>query len=539
MKVSQLMASTLRQTEGYTPGMEYLLRAGYLRKPLADSTILLPLGEITVRRLQVTLEETLLKMGGSPISLPVHYDGEFWQKAGVSTPLPEDSRALLVHLAGSEIASYRQLPKTVWQTRPGKTSGSGRVMEAWILAAGSDQLQAEMAGLAEAVKKILEGWGIVPQTVKADPGAAKGNSESLVFSFGEGKYRYLVAGDNAAEKEMAISLKDIPPKETPAPLEKVHTPGTKSIQDLCDFLNISPVQTAKVVFYTATVVRKKAAQLVIAVIRGDMEVNEAAVRRHAEALDLRPATEEEIAAVGCVAGFASPVNISRENVLVLADDAVIKSQNLVAGANEVDYHLKNVCYGRDYEADKVADIALVSAGGKSPDGLVYSERHGILLGQVYNGGSWYGEVLETTFMSEQGKPEPLFLGQVRLDLEAILLALAEQHHDEDGLVWPSDLAPFDVALISLEDAEETSAAAVEVYQLLTQKGLRVLLDDRHKKVAGPGVKFKDADLQGIPLRITASKRALGEGGLEVKWRHKPDREIIPLAQIESYIQARR
>ncbi|MCB0844815.1 MAG: proline--tRNA ligase, partial [Bacteroidetes bacterium] len=280
------------------------------------------------------------------------------------------------------------------------------------------------------------------------------------------------------------------------------------------------------------VIGKKDPQLIIAVIRGDMDVSEDKVRNQIGALSLRAANEEEIKRVGCFPGFASPINIKRENVIVIADDLIPRINNLVAGANDEDYHLIHTCYGRDYEADIIADI--VEYKPDSPFANIDSLR-GNSLASLVNDHVYYSELFQASFMGTQGRPELIHLSYGRIDLHSVMLAVVSQSSDEMGLNWPEAISPYQVSLVSLADGEETVEEAEKIYQELQSRGVRVLYDDRHKKVAGPGVKFKDSDLQGIPVRITVSKRALSEGGVEVKKRNESVKEVIAIKDIYSII----
>ncbi|MDX2248517.1 MAG: YbaK/EbsC family protein [Bacteroidia bacterium] len=528
MKVSQLIGSTLRQVEGHTPGMAFLLRAGYLRKPLSDTTVLLSLGQSTLKNISQAFCRILEDYGATQIQLPVLHTEDVWTRAGISDVLPQDSMAIFTPFISGEISSYRQLPQIAWQMRPALPSGSGNVLETWIVSSSAAGLQDQIAGINRRFLQLCAQWNLPVKEIVAESGLSCSRARSWVFPFEEGKTRYMVEreGDFAGEIPVTATAKTLVQPGFPLPAEKVYTPATATIQELANFLNIQPSQTAKVVFFTGKVIRKKQPQLIIAVIRGDREVNERAVRNHIGAVSLRAATEAEIVAVGCVPGFASPMGIRRENVIVIADDEVVMSPNLVAGANERDFHLKNVCYGRDYTADIVADITLASAGLPGLSGLPLEERRGMTLGKNVEPGTWYSDLFKTTYMSEQGRPEPFHLGYFQWDMEIILAALAEVHHDENGLIWPESIAPYEIALISLEDAEETTIAAAELYQSLCAAGKKVLFDDRNKKVAGPGVKFTDADLLGLPVRITVSKRTLAEGGVEIKKRNEERKEIV-------------
>jgi prolyl-tRNA synthetase len=248
---------------------------------------------------------------------------------------------------------------------------------------------------------------------------------------------------------------------------------------------------------------------------------------------LRPASDDEIRAAGTVPGFASPLGL--KDVTVVVDEAVVSSPNLVAGANEVDYHLRNVNYERDYQAAIVADIAAANEGHPCPEcGSPMKTSRGVELGNIFQLGTRYSQALGATFLDQDGKAQPVIMGSYGIGVGRLLACVAEEYHDQHGLIWPITVAPFQVHLVVLKGAEET---AERLYPDLLEAGFEVLYDDRPES---PGVKFNDADLIGIPIRLTVSERALAQGGIEFKLRHIPERTIIPreslIAQVASQVK---
>ncbi len=280
-------------------------------------------------------------------------------------------------------------------------------------------------------------------------------------------------------------------------------------------------------------------QFIFAVIRGDMELNETKLANAVHARDLRPATEEEIIAIGAVPGFASPVSlvIKSPQCLVVVDDSIPASPNLVAGANEMDYHLKNTNYPRDYAANIVTDIAAAEAGDDCPEcGHSLRMERGVEVGNIFKLGTRYSDSLGCTFLDKDGQQKPVIMGSYGIGVGRLLACVAEEHHDEHGLIWPVTVAPYLVQLVLLRgkgnpQAEETAG---KLYSDLQAAGIEVLYDDRDES---PGVKFNDADLIGLPIRLTVSERALTQGGAEMKLRNRTEKVIIPLKDVEARIRS--
>jgi prolyl-tRNA synthetase len=296
-------------------------------------------------------------------------------------------------------------------------------------------------------------------------------------------------------------------------------------------LNIPKAKTAKAVFVMATLAegQEKREQFVFAVVRGDMEVNETKLGNAVKAQSLRPATEAEIRAIGAEPGYGSPVAV--KGALVVVDTAVAESPNLVAGANEEGYHLLNVNLERDYKADVVADITAAQVGDGCPQcGTSMRTVRGVEVANIFKLGTHYSDKMAAMFLAKDGQQRPIIMGCYGIGVGRLLGCIVEEHHDEYGLVWPVAVAPYQVHLVSLRGGEET---AESLYQQLQQAGFEVLFDDRDES---PGVKFNDADLIGLPLRITISKRSLESGGAEVKLRHEKERQIVALAELERLVR---
>jgi prolyl-tRNA synthetase len=295
-------------------------------------------------------------------------------------------------------------------------------------------------------------------------------------------------------------------------------------------------QTAKAVFVVATVSEGEPErdQFVLVIVRGDREVNEMKLANALKAKGLRPATEDEIRAVGAIPGYGSAIGVS--NARVVVDDQIPVSRNLVAGANEAGYHLLNVNYGRDYTADLVADIVSAEEGDGCPEcGQPLRTVRGVEVGNIFKLGTRYSDALGCTFLDREGQAQPVVMGSYGIGVGRLLACIAEEHHDEYGLKWPVSVAPYQVHLVGLLDGTAgVSESAERVYEGLQRDGIEVLYDDREER---PGVKFNDADLIGCPLRLTVSKRSIEQGGVELKRRDRSEKVIVAVEEIVDCVRA--
>jgi prolyl-tRNA synthetase len=333
----------------------------------------------------------------------------------------------------------------------------------------------------------------------------------------------------AANAEKATSRKDVAAPsgaadEAPLPLEEVTTPHSTTIEQVAVLLNVPSRKTLKAVFYMAD------GQFVLAVIRGDLEVNEVKLQRALKCTLLRLAEAEEVDAAGIVAGFASPIGAS--NVTVVADDSVPGAVNLVAGANRPGYHYLNSNYGRDYTAGIVADITLAQKGDRCPScSAVLSADRGIEVGHIFKLGTFLSEKLSALFLDESGRSRPAVMGCYGIGVGRLLAAIVEHWHDDKGILWPMAVAPYQVHLCTLNpDKDNVAATGEQLYGELQKAGIDVLYDDR---AISAGVKFNDADLIGIPVRLTVSPRTLGSNSVETKRRNEKESRLVPLEQVVS------
>jgi prolyl-tRNA synthetase len=354
----------------------------------------------------------------------------------------------------------------------------------------------------------------------------------LISEIGEDEV--LISGCGyAANAEKAEMRKAEAAPENPLPLEEVSTPGQKTIEDLMRFLDIPAARTLKAVFYQA--MRSSGTAPVFVAIRGDLEVNETKLRNALGALDVRLMTDDEVRSAGLVAGSASPVGL--RDITIVADDSVPGSANLVAGANKPDVHYRNVNLRRDWQADIVADIALARPGDACGRcGQPFVAHRGIEMGHIFKLGTRYSEKMDATFLDAEGRAQPAIMGCYGIGTSRLVQGVIEANHDGRGIVWPRNLAPFDVHLVGLGlDRPEIAEKVDALYTSLTEGGLEVLYDDRVD--ASAGVKFNDADLIGLPLRITLSPRSLEKDSIEVKRRDATESELVPFADFPERLGA--
>lgn len=562
MKASKLFSETLRSTpaDATLISHQLLLRAGYIRQVGPGLFSLLPPGWRLLQKIQQILREELEAIGGQEVNMPLVQPGEIWRQSGrrqmmgeelarfsdnrkremVLAVTHEESAALL---AASEIHSYRQLPQLIFQIqtkfRDEPFARGGILRSREFVTADSYSFDKDDAGLQKQYETHFKAYqhiglrlGLPLLPVKA-AGSFIGEGENHEFIYlnphAENSIALCKNCGYAAKIEAAEFAKEPLDVEPAKLLEKVHTPGTASIEDLSEFLGIKKHQTAKAVFYMGDFGAGQPAKLILAIVRGDLEANETGIKRLTRAIRLRPAETAEIEAAGCVAGFASPIGINRKKALVIVDELVVNSTNLVTGANEQDYHLLNSNCGRDYQPDIVGHISLAYDGAPCIQcGNELTLEKGVEVGSLHQLGSYFTEIFSAEYLDEQGKSRPMQMGAYGMGLGRLLGCIAEEHHDEYGLCLPVTVAPYQVALLALKGDAKVRETAESLYKQLGDAGIEVLYDERD---LSPGVKFNDADLRGIPLRLTVSERSLENGGVEFKIRTAKERTIIPVDEV--------
>ncbi len=567
MRLSDLFTRTLRDapSDADLPSHQLAIRAGLVRPVAAGSYAVLPLGRRVMRRLEAILREEMEWLGAQEIVLPVVQPAEPWAASGrldgfegvlqrfttetgrelVLAPTGEELVALL---AAREIESYKHLPQLVYQihtkyrNEPRPRGGLIRLREFSMKDAYS--LDATVEGLDRVYERMLAVYdrifarvGLDVVAVEADSGAMGGRaSHEFMLAHPQGESAFVICDecDYAASDEAAV-FAHLPPEPVALdPVRKVATPECKTIQQLADFLGIPAAQTLKAVFFVNERPGGAPDELVFVVIRGDLDVNEARLLNVLGGGSLRPATDDEIRAVGAEPGYASPIGLTRD-VTVIADRSVRAGANFAAGANEAGYHFTGINVPRDFDPARVEDIALVYEGAACPrcDGGTLRLERAIELGHCFKIGTRYSDALNVTYLDEHGATQPVIMGSYGIGLERLMAAIIEAHHDEWGIVWPTSVAPFDAHVVVLGKEPEYADLAAQVVRVLEAAGLAVLLDDR---ADSPGVKFADADLIGVPLRVTVSKKAAEQGGVEVKRRAEAERRVIPLADVVAWAQ---
>ena len=547
MRMSNMFSRTLREAPSgaESKGYEYLLRAGYIRQLGAGIFSLLPLGFKSTKKIENIVREEMNRIGGQEILMPVVNPGDLWKESGryysidkelarFKDRVGRDMVLAMTHeeavtdIARGEIDSYKRLPLFVYQIQtkfrddPRPRAGLIRVREFTMKDAYS--FDRDQAGLEKiyadnyrAYFRIYDRCGLPSIAVSSDTGMMGGKvaHEYMYLSpIGEDTIIICDSCGYTANRQIA-EIKKTYNKEEMRPMEKVETPHAKTIEELAAFLNIPEEKTCKAVFMVGSFVNDKTGEeedkLIAAFIRGDMEVEEAKLQHAAKANSLRPAHEEEIRACGMVPGFASAIG-AKGDFITIVDDSAAESNNLVAGANEDGYHLLNTNFKRDYDGI-VADIASAREGHLCPKcGKPLKASKGIEIGNIFQLGTKYSEAMNCNFQDENGVQKPVIMGCYGIGIGRLLACLAEEYNDESGLKLPITVAPYDVHLVSLVKDTEI---AEQIYEELIKSGIDVLYDDRKESA---GVKFADADLIGVPIRITLGNRSLKEKKVEVKLR---------------------
>lgn len=563
MRLSRLFGRTLREDPAEAEIISHrLLQRGGFIKPLASGIYTqMPLGWRVSKKIMNIFRREMDALGCQEMAMPVLNPAEIWKQTGrwdsIGPALvrfkdrsQHDMALAMTHeetlsdILKTELESYKQLPILVYhiQTKvrdePRARGGLIRVREfimkdAYSVHADQADIDRFYPHMVQAYRNIFAACELDTVEVEADPGMMGGSDshefmvlsdsgEDTVFISSDGKY--------LANAERAVFDKGTPPQEEPLELEEVYTPNCKTIAELADFLNIPQTRTAKAVFYVA---ENATQDFIFVVIRGDLPVNEVKLANALGGLHYRAATDEEIKAVGAEPGYGSPIGLNKDlghgrKLIIVADDSVVNFPNLVGGANKPEYHLKNTNAYRDYQPDIVADIALARDGDRCVgSNAVLELRRGIEVGHCFKLGKRYSEPMGLTYLDENGKAQVPIMGSYGIGVGRLMASIVEQHHDEHGIIWPQSIAPFDVHLVSLakKPDDEVGRQAEALYRQLEEAGLEVLYDDRRES---PGVKFADADLIGVPWRVTISARSLKNGGVEVKHRREPERELVAL-----------
>jgi prolyl-tRNA synthetase len=561
MRLSHLFFTTLRDdpAEAEMPSHRLLLRAGYVRPLGSGIYSLLPLGFRVSKRVEQVIREEMDRIGSQEMEMPVVHPAEVWKDSGRYFKIgPElvrfkdrGERDMVLAMTHEEVValllrdivqSYRQLPMMVYhfQTKfrdePRSRGGLIRVREfvmkdAYSCDRDDAGLDASYRLQYEAYERIFRRLGLDVIVVGADVGIMGGSGahEFMVLNdYGEDT---LVLCDHcgyAENQQIAEVRRPEPEPEDELPMEDVETPGATTIDSLASFLGVPTSRTAKATFFVTGDGR-----FVVAIVRGDFDVNETKLVNAVKAIGgIRPATVEEITARGMQAGYGSPLGAT--DSVVVVDDLVMRSPNLVAGANRVGWHVKNVNVPRDYTPDIVADLSNAREGDACIRcGSPVKLRKGIEVGNIFKLGTDFTTAVGAAYLGEDGERHPIVMGSYGIGVGRNVACIVEAHHDDKGIAWPAEVAPYAAHMVSIGGAKEPRVIEIaeRLHSLAAEAGDRheILWDDRDES---PGVKFTDAELLGMPWILTVSPRSLAAGGIEVTERATGERSTRPIADVE-------
>ena len=566
MKMSQMVGRRLKEVpkDAKTISHQFLIRGGYIRPVSTGIYSLLPAGKKIVERIEAIIREEMNKIDGQEILMPVVLPAELWKESGrfdsVGAELlrfkdrnDKDMLLAMTHeecvtaLVRSEVNSYKQLPVMLYQiqtkyrdeARP--RAGLIRTREftmkdAYSFHTDQEDLENYYKRAHEAYERIFRRIGLGNVlSIESNSGMMGGKvshefmaicdcGEDTIFASPDNSYR--------ANREIAVAAWKYEKTEAQA-LEKVHTPGCKSIDEVASFLGLKTENTGKAVFYQNALT----GELIYAMIRGDFEVNETKLCNLTKTSELKFADDAAIEAIGCVPGYAGPMDLKGGKVTIVLDNSVVNSSNLVVGANEHDWHFKNFNFDRDCPGLNciVGDIATVRAGDPCPvTGEPLRELRGIEVGNIFQLGTKYSESMNCTYLDVNGKSKPMIMGCYGIGVGRAMASVMEQNHDDYGPVWPMSIAPWQVELCALNpNRDGVGEAADKLYDELVAAGVEVLYDDRGEKA---GFMFSDADLLGIPLRVVVSPKSLAEGKVEFRTRACRDTELVPLTEVAAFLK---
>ncbi|MED4345508.1 proline--tRNA ligase [Heyndrickxia coagulans] len=543
MKQSKLFIPTLRDVpaEAEVKSHQLLLRAGYIRQIASGVYTYLPLAKKVLHKIEAIIREELEAIGSMELLMPSLQPAELWQESGRWYSYGPDLMRLrdrherdfalgptheevITSLIRNEVKSYKRLPLSLYQIqtkfrdekRPrfGLLRGREFIMkDAYSFHANQESLDETYKDMYRAYTNIFSRCKLDFRAVLADSGAigGKDTQEFMVLSeIGEDTIAYSDLSDYAANIEMAeVKTVYTKPDEAEKPLEKIPTPGQRTIAQIADFLQADPEKCLK------TLVLKADDEYVIVLVRGDHDVNEVKVKHLLGSETIEMADPEAIKSImGADPGSLGPVG-APEKIRILADNAVRYVVNGICGANENDFHYVNANPGRDYRVDLYGDLRNIQEGDPSPDGKgTIRFARGIEVGHIFKLGTKYSEAMHAAFLDENGREQVMLMGCYGIGVSRTLTAVCEQHNDDKGLVWPVNLAPFDVHLVPVNMKDAQQAALAETLHAELEKRFTVLMDDRNER---PGVKFADSDLIGLPVRVTVGKKA-AEAIVEVKIR---------------------
>ena len=562
MKASQLFYPTLREvpSEAEITSHQLLLRAGFIRKTTAGVYSYLPLAKRVLRKIENIVREEMERAGGQELMMPIIQPQELWEKSGRWSVYGDEMfrlhdrhgrgfalgpthEELITTLVDAEVHSYRDLPLLLYQIqnkyrdeiRPrfGLMRGREFIMkDLYSFDMDYEGLDISYKKMYAAYQAIYDRMDLNYRAVEADSGAIGGNEshEFMVLAdSGECTVMYCENCDYAAniEKAECSAANDVSPETVQQVVEKVHTPGLKTVKDLTQNLGIHENELVKTLCYYAD------EEMIAVVLRGDRDLNEIKLKNFLDCQQLFMADETSVRD-RCGAGFGSlgPVGL---NLKIYADLEVGQLRNFSCGANIDDYHLKNVNLGRDFVPAAIVDIRNAMEGDPCPVcAASLKSMRGIEVGQVFKLGTKYSDALGATYLNQMGEEQSMVMGCYGIGVSRTMAAAVEQNNDANGIIWPMQIAPYQVIIIPVNTKkEEQMQASTAIYEELTSQGMEVILDDRDERA---GVKFKDADLIGVPIKITIGPKSLQEKQVEVKKRWEESIELVPIDQVSEVVR---
>lgn len=554
MKVTQLYAPTLREVpaEAEIVSHQMLMRAGFIRKSAGGMYTYLPLAQRVMKKIENIVREEMDAKGAQEILMPIVQPSELWQESGRwgaygaemwrvkdrhgrEFCLGPTHEEMVTALVRDEVRSYRQLPLMLYQIqnkyrderRPrfGLIRSREFVMkDCYSFDRDEAALDVSYNAMYDAYSRVFTRCGLNYRPVEADSGAIGGSGSHEFMALaetGEAELVYCTKCDYAADVEKAELHEIVAADEPMQDKQEVATPNCKTIQDVCAFLKLPVEKSVKAVAFNSE------KGLILCFVRGDHEVNEIKVVNTAGVTEVEMADDGLLADNGTTGGYMGPVGIDAKKVIVIVDSTVMKMHNFCCGANKEGFHLVNVNPGRDFTPTYVADIRLIQAGDPCPHcGAPVAHARGTEVGQVFKLFTKYSAAMGAKFLDEEGKEHPIVMGCYGIGVGRTMQAIAEQYNDKDGMIWPASVAPYHVIVLPMNNKDQASTdKAFEIYENLQKAGVETVIDDRNER---PGVKFKDADLIGYPLRVVCGPKSVQNNQLEVKIRKTGEVKMLAL-----------
>ncbi|MCD8174883.1 MAG: proline--tRNA ligase [Phascolarctobacterium sp.] len=560
MRVSKMLAPTLREvpSEAEIISHQLMLRAGFMRKAAGGMYNYLPLAWRVLKKIENIVREEMNRTGSQEILMPIVQPAEIWQESGRWGVYGEEMfrlkdrhghdfclgpthEEMVTNLIRGDVRSYRQLPLSVYQIqdkfrderRPrfGLMRGREFIMkDAYTFDHDEEGLDVSYRGMYDAYTRIFTRCGLTFRPVEADSGAIGGSGSHefmAIAESGEAEIVYCNKCSYAANVEKAELHVVADVKEDMLPPKEVATPDCKTIYDVCTYLKLPIEKSVKAVAFSSE------KGLVLCFVRCDHEVNEIKVANTISVNELEMAEESMLESAGTTGGYIGPVGIDDNKAIIIVDSSVMQMHNFCCGANKKGFHLLNVNPKRDFIPTYVNDIRMIQEWDPCPRcGEAVRKARGIEVGQVFKLFTKYSEPMHAFYLNENGKEKPMYMGCYGIGISRIMAASVEQNNDKDGIIWPVAIAPFEVLVVPVNINDKSLAAKAEkIYEQLQKAGIEVVYDDRDER---PGVKFKDADLIGYPLRVVVGTKTINENKLEIKIRKSG--EICMLSLEDGYVE---